>query len=188
MELRQILLDAEPNVSIVRTSYARAHYARALAQARIGSLPESIRDIDIAIEWEEPLRRRYPLNFEHNHSVVQYRTLKIRVLRDLGDWEGIIDQIEALRPLQLTVESLTECIEQLEAYWERFPQYPLTLEWLADLYSRRASLIGNDDPKAVVRDREAAIETLKRLIREEPNEVKHQEKLLEATTEATPQD
>lgn len=184
VQILKQLLEAEPNESILQDSYANALYSRALAYYHNDRIAECNVDLDYAIAYQERLRIRHKLYSEYNHQVVRYRLLKIRILRNSSDWKGIIDQIEHLRDLQLTVEAMTVCIERLSEYWNLYPQYPLTLGWLSEMYTRRADLLNSDSPTQTLDDRNSAIATLTQLVQQDPNEIQYHARLVQSLNSA----
>jgi serine/threonine protein kinase len=168
--LRQQHLENEPEELELRAGLFRAYFSRALAHFRADKLAESMKDIDAAIVGCEVVRVQYPQRSQFNHDVVEFRLHKLRLLRQIEDWKGVVDQISELRELMLTVEALSLCVDLLLEYRALFPEYALTLEWLAEMHARRASLIGSDAPERVIEDRLSVITLFRQIVAANPDE------------------
>jgi serine/threonine protein kinase len=180
IELRQKLLDAEPDIAMSQANWARAHYARALCYADDGQTDAALDDVQVAITYVDRLRIRYPLIGPWNNAVVEYRTLAARQKRVADDWPGVIAEIKQGRDLKLSVDALTAFIDLLTEYRVVFPDHPVATEWLAELHSRRAALIGVDDIAQNQRDCELAVKLRRVCVEDSPESAVQCKELIKA--------
>lgn len=179
VELARQYFELDHDIVESRIGYTNSLSARALAFLRQKKYEESTQDINLAIDHMDYLGQSFrSQNF--NSMTVTYRLLKIRIRYEVNDWEGIIDQIDSLRPMSLNVDALSVCISKLTEYSQLFPEFPLALEWLTEMYWRRARLLSLEDKPQALSDRQSAIESLRKLIEQEPDETKHQINLVDA--------
>lgn len=170
VNIRQQHLESEPGELVLKAGLSHAYFSRALAHWRASDLDESMEDIDAAIAGCDELRVQYPQEIQFNHSVVEYRLHKLRLHRQMEDWQGAINQVSQLRDLMLTVKAISDCVDLLNEYKTLFPEYSLTLEWLAEMHSRRASLVGSDAPERVLEDRQTAVTLFRQIVAINPEE------------------